>query len=192
MLINFKNVKIIKTKLNYIGDRMKTKRIVALSIFLSISIVLSIIESFLPVIPIVGAKLGLANIMTLVIMSLYGERDAFVIVILRVILVGILRGSIGNPGFFLSLGGGLSAYLMMVVFMRLKVFSVISISVMGSLGHSVGQITVAIIILSTRELLYYFPILFLIAIPTGIFTGTVAKKFIEITKSSIQIEKVKF
>ncbi len=166
---------------------MNTKRIVTLSIFLSISIVLSIIESFLPVIPIVGAKLGLANIMTLVILSLYGEKDAFVIVILRVILVGILRASLGNPAFFLSLGGGLTAYLMMVIFMRLKVFSIISVSVMGSLGHSVGQIVVAIIILSTNELVYYFPLLFLIAIPTGIFTGSVAKKFIQITKDSIQI-----
>ncbi len=166
---------------------MNTKRIVALSIFLSISIVLSIVESFLPVIPIVGAKLGLANIMTLVILSLYGEKDAFLIVILRVILVGLLRGTLGNPGFFLSLGGGLAAYVMMVLFLKMKIFSIISVSVMGSLGHSVGQIAVAIVILSTKELVYYFPFLFLIAIPTGFFTGSVAKKFIEITKSSIQL-----
>lgn len=166
---------------------MKTKRIVTLSIFLSISIVLSIVESFLPLIPVVGAKLGLANIMTLVILSLYGEKDAFVIVLLRIILVGMLRGSLGNPGFFLSLGGGLAAYLMMVLFIRLKVFSIISVSIMGSLGHSVGQIIVAIIILSTNELAYWLPILFLIAIPTGFFTGSVAKKFIQITKDSIQI-----
>ena len=164
---------------------MNTKRIVTLSIFLSISIVLSIVESFLPVIPIVGAKLGLANIMTLVILSLYGERDAFVVVILRVILVGLLRGSMLNPGFFLSLGGALSAYLMMVIFMRLKIFSITSVSVMGSLGHSVGQITVAVIILSTKELVYWFPFLFLIAIPTGLFTGSVAKKFIKITKDYV-------
>jgi heptaprenyl diphosphate synthase len=166
---------------------MNTKRLVTLSIFLSISIVLSIVESFLPVIPIVGAKLGLANIMTLVILSLYGEKDAFVVVILRVLLVSILRGTIGNPGFFLSLGGGLAAYLMMVLFLRLKVFNIISVSVMGSLGHSVGQIGIAILILSTNELVYYFPFLFAIAIPTGIFTGSVARKFIDITKSSIQI-----
>lgn len=166
---------------------MNTKRIVTLGIFLSISIVLSIVESFLPIIPVVGAKLGLANIMTLVILYMFGERDAFVVVILRVILVGLLRGSLGNPGFFLSLGGGLVAYLMMVLFMKLRVFNIISVSVMGSLGHSVGQIAVAIFILSTNELVYYFPLLFLIAIPTGFFTGSVARKFIQITKDSIQI-----
>jgi len=165
---------------------MNTKRLVTLSIFLSISIVLSIIESFLPVIPVVGAKLGLANIMTLVVLSLYGEKDAFVIVVLRVLLVGLLRGSLASPGFFLSVGGGLLSYIMMVVFLRLKVFSLVGVSVMGSLGHSIGQIVVAIIILSTNELIYYFPLLFLIAIPTGVITGNVAKKFIEITKNSIE------
>ena len=190
MLIKSKNVRIIKTKLNNIGDYMNTKRLVTLSIFLSISIVLSIVESFLPVIPIIGAKLGLANIMTLVILTLYGERDAFTVVILRVILVGLLRGSIGNPGFFLSLGGGLSAFFMMALFMRFKIFSVISISVMGALGHSTGQILVAIVILSTKELALYLPILFLISIPTGIFTGSVARKFIQITRDTVQLKKV--
>lgn len=166
---------------------MNTKRLVTLGIFLSISIVLSIVESFLPVIPIVGAKLGLANIMTLVILSLYSEKDAFVVVILRIVLVSMLRGSLGSPGFFLSLGGGLSAYLLMAIFLRLKVFSITSVSVMGSLGHSVGQIIVAIMILSMNEMIYYLPFLFLIAIPTGLFTGSVAKKFIDITKKSIRI-----
>lgn len=163
---------------------MKTKRLVTLSIFLSISIVLSIVESFLPLIPIVGAKLGLANIMTLVVMSMYGEKDAFVIVILRIILVGFLRGSFGNTPFFLSLGGGLTAYVMMAIFYRFKGFSVISVSIMGSLGHSLGQIVVAIIILETSQLAFLFPVLFLIAIPTGIFTGSVARKFIKITETS--------
>ncbi len=74
---------------------------------------------------------------------------------------------------------------MMVIFMRLKIFSITSVSVMGSLGHSVGQITVAVIILSTKELVYWFPFLFLIAIPTGLFTGSVAKKFIKITKDYV-------
>ncbi len=166
---------------------MNTKRLVTLSVFLSMSIVLSIVESFIPSISIPGAKLGLANIMTLVILNLYGEKDAFLIVILRIFLVGLLRGTIGAPGFFLSLSGGLIAYIMMVIFLKLKIFSTVSVSVMGSLGHSLGQILMAIIILSTPELAYYFPLLFLIAIPTGIFTGLVAKKFNDISRKSILV-----
>ncbi|MCK5762358.1 MAG: Gx transporter family protein [Candidatus Izimaplasma sp.] len=164
---------------------MNTKRLVTLSLFLSMSIVLSIVESFIPSMSIPGAKLGLANIMTLVILSIYGEKDAFAIVILRIFLVGLLRGSIGAPAFFLSLSGGLLAYSMMVLFQKLRVFSIVGVSVMGSLGHSLGQILMAMVILSLPELVYHFPLLFLIAIPTGVFTGLVAKKFTEISKNII-------
>lgn len=163
---------------------MNTKRLVTLSIFLSISIVLSIVESFIPAIPIPGAKLGLANIMTLVILSLYGEKDAFVIVILRILLVGLLRGTLGSPAFFLSLSGGLVAYAFMVVFLKLKVFSMVSVSIMGALGHSLGQIIMAIIILSTPQLIYYLPWLFILSLVTGIFNGLVAIKFIDISKTA--------
>ena len=166
---------------------MDTKRLVTLSIFLSISIVLSIVESFIPSISVPGAKLGLANIMTLVILNLYGEKDAFLIVILRIFLVALLRGTIGAPAFFLSLSGGFLAYFMMVLFNKLKIFSIVGVSIMGSLGHSLGQVLMAMIILSLPELVYYFPLLFLIAVPTGIFTGFVAKKFIEISKKAIFI-----
>ena len=94
---------------------MNTKRLVTLSLFLSMSIVLSIVESFIPSFAIPGAKLGLANIMTLVILNLYGEKDAFLIIILRIFLVGLLRGTIGAPAFYLSVSGGVLAYLLMTV-----------------------------------------------------------------------------
>ena len=166
---------------------MNTKRLVTLSLFLSMSIVLSIVESFIPSFAIPGAKLGLANIMTLVILNLYGEKDAFLIIILRIFLVGLLRGTIGAPAFYLSVSGGVLAYLLMILFNRFRVFSVVGVSVMGSLGHSLGQILMAMVILSLPELVYYFPFLFLIAIPTGVVTGLVAKRFTEISKRAIII-----
>ncbi len=166
---------------------MNTKRLITLSILLSMAIVLSIVESFIPSFTIPGAKLGLANIITIVVLNLYTEKDALLIVVLRIILVGLLRGTIGFPTFFLSLSGGFLAFLMMVTFKRLKVFSSISIGVMGSLGHSIGQIAAAIILLSTPQLVYYLPFIFLIAIPTGIFTGAVAQRFTIISKRAMTI-----
>ena len=166
---------------------MNTKRLVTLSLFLSMSIVLSIVESFIPSISIPGAKLGLANIMTLVILNLYDDKDAFLIVILRIFLVGLLRGTIGAPGFYMSLSGGLFAYSLMVIVKHINVFSIVGVSIFGSLGHTLGQILMAIILYSTPEIAYYFPLLFLIAIPTGIFTGLVAKRFTEISRSAIII-----
>lgn len=164
---------------------MNIKRLTNLSIFLSISIVLSIVESFIPSFAVPGAKLGLANIITLVIMYTYGEKDAFVVLILRIILVALLRSGLFSPAFYISLSGGMFAYLLMFSFKRMKIFNMISVSVMGSLGHSLGQIIAAIIVLNTSQLVVYFPVLFLIAIPTGIFVGFTSRRFLDIVKENI-------
>jgi heptaprenyl diphosphate synthase len=167
---------------------MNTKRLTSLAIFLSISIVLSILESFIPSFSVPGAKLGMANIVTLVVMYMYGEKDAFLILVLRIILVGLLRGSIFAYPFWLSVSGGMLAFSLMYTFKKLKVFNMVSISVMGSLGHSLGQILMAMFLLDTAELAFYFPLLFLIAIPTGIFVGAVSQRFLLIARQAFEVE----
>jgi len=166
-------------------SRKNTQRLVTLSILLSISIVLSIVEGAIQF-GVPGAKLGLANIITLVVMYLYSDKDAFTLVILRILLVGLVR-TLGSPAFFLSLSGGMLAFLMMYLFKKTNKFSLLSVSVMGSLGHSVGQIVMAIFILDTPQLVFYFPIIFLIAIPTGIFVGMTSQKFISVSKEVLHI-----
>ena len=164
---------------------MKTKRITTLAIMLSISIVLSIVESTISVaiaIPIPGVKLGLANIVTLIIMYMYGERDAFTIVLLRIVLVGLLRGNIFSITFYLSFSGGMFAYIMMVIFKNLKVFSPVGVSIMGAFGHSVGQIVMAIFLLKTQELIYYFPLILVLSVITGVLTGLLAQRSLNIMK----------
>ena len=163
---------------------MRTKRLTLLAIMLSISIVLSIVESMLPVIPVPGVKLGLANVVTIIIMYKYGETDALTILILRIILVGLLRGNIFSVTFFLSLSGGMTAYLMMVLFKKLKVFSIIGVSIMGAFGHSVGQIVMAIFLIERTELIYYFPYILLLSVLTGVVTGILATRSLEIIKKA--------
>ena len=149
---------------------MSTKKAVMLAVLLAMSIVLSLVESMLPSLGVVGAKLGLANIITIVILYTFTEKDAFVVVILRILLVPLLRGFV-FPTFMLSLAGGILAFSLMVIFKRLKIFNVISVSVMGSLGHSLGQILMAMVLFETAAIALYFPVIFAVAIPTGIFVG---------------------
>lgn len=164
---------------------MKTRKITLLAILLSISIVVSIVESFLPAIPIPGAKLGLANVITLVIMYRYSKKDAFIILLLRIILVGLLRGTIGTPTFFLSFSGGMVAYLFMYLIKITNVFSVVGVSILGAFGHSVGQIMMAIILLNTPQLIYYLPYILFISIITGVVTGLIARRFNGILEKSL-------
>ncbi len=149
---------------------MSTKKAVMLAVLLAMAIVLSIVESLLPSLGVIGAKLGLANIITIVILYTFTDKDAFVIVILRILLVPLLRGFV-LPTFLLSLGGGLLAFFLMWLFKKMKIFNVVSVSVMGSLGHSLGQILMAMVLFEVAEIVFYFPILFAVAIPTGVFVG---------------------
>lgn len=163
---------------------MRTKRLTLLAIMLAISIVLSIVESMLPVIPVPGVKLGLANVVTIIIMYKYGEKDAFTILLLRIVLVGLLRGNIFSVTFFLSLSGGMTAYLMMFLFKNLKVFSIIGVSIMGAFGHSVGQIVMAIFLIERAELIYYFPYILLLSVLTGVVTGILANRSLDILQKA--------
>lgn len=165
---------------------MRTKRLTTLSIMLAISIVLSIVESMLPVIPVPGVKLGLANVVTLLIMFLYGEKDAFTVLLLRIILVGLLRGNIFSVTFFLSLSGGMVAYLFMFLFKQINRFSMVGISIMGAFGHSVGQIIMAIFLIERTELIFYFPYILVLSVATGVVTGLIANRALSIMKQALQ------
>jgi len=164
---------------------MNTQKLVLISILIAISIVLNIIERFalggLTGLPMI--RLGLANIVVLMVLYLYQAKDAFLVLIIRIFLVGLFT-SLFSPTFFLSLGGGLLAYLGMIIGKSLKVFSIIGVSVLGSFGHALGQIIAAIIILSTQELIVYFPWLVVLSIPTGLLTGIIALKMNQIIKEA--------
>lgn len=159
---------------------MNLKKTIFLSIMISISIVLSIVESLISVslFIIPGVKLGLANIITLIVLYIYGPKESFVVVILRILLVALISPVSTLLSFALSVCGGLFAILTMVLLKKVKSLSIMSVSVGGSLMHMVGQIAIAIVLLETPTLIYYLPYMILLSIPTGVFTGIISKRLI--------------
>jgi len=164
---------------------MNTQKLVLISVLIAIRIVLNIIERFalggLTGLPMI--RLGLANIVVLMVMYLYQAKDAFLVLIIRIFLVGIFT-SLFSPTFFLSLGGGLLAYAGMWLGKSVRIFSMVGVSILGSFGHALGQILAAIIILSTQELIVYFPWLVVLSLPTGLLTGFIALKMNQIIKEA--------
>ena len=146
---------------------------------LSFSIVLSILESFIPLFNgyIPGLKLGLANIIVLIVLYKYDTKDVFFVSILRVIVVGLMRTGLFSINFFFSLSGALFSAVSMVLFKKTKL-SMIGVSVIGSIFHSIGQILIAILFLKNNNMIYYLPWLLLFSIPTGLFVGYVSKKLL--------------
>ena len=163
---------------------MELRKLTHLSMLLATSVVLNIIESVIPVLGniIPGSKLGLANIVILFIIYIYGFKDAIFVSIMRVLLVGILRTGLFNITFFFSLGGAIFSVIIMAITHRFTKLSVVGVSIIGAISHSIGQIIVAISFLNAPNLIYYLPYLLILSIPTGIITGMISNKVIEYYK----------
>ena len=172
---------------------MKVQKMALLGVLTAGAIVIAILESFIPSIGIPGVKLGLANIVILIILYELGIVEAILVNILRVIVVGLLRGTFLGMGFLMSFTGAVFSLTIMIVFyLLIKKFSIIGVSVIGSIFHVTGQILIAMLFLGTAYIVLYLPIIAISSIITGIFVGIVAQLIIKTGIIKKQREKYKF
>ena len=144
---------------------MKSNKLAYLGVFTSLALILSFVESQIPpLMAIPGVKLGIPNIAILFILYKVGWKEAALVNLVRVFIVGLLFGSLVSimysfAGAFLSLFG-------MILLKKSNWFSCVTVSVIGGILHNVGQIIMACLVTVTSELMYYLPVL--------IISGTVA------------------
>ena len=165
----------------------KTRKITILAIIISQALVLHYIESFIPVLA-PGAKLGLANIMTMITLVLFGFKEAMIVVVIRSVLGPLLGGSV--TGILYSLSGGiLSGFIMSVLYLKLDIyFSLMGISTAGAVFHNIGQLLTASWIFGTIGILYtYLPVLMLAAVVTGYFNGLVTRYILGYLEKKLEI-----
>ena len=168
-------------------------KIALLGVLTAGAIVIAIAESFIPSIGIPGVKLGLANIVILVILYELGILEAIIVNLARVLVVGLVRGTFMSMGFIMSLAGAtLSLAIMILFYLLIKKFSIIGVSVIGSVFHVTGQILVAMIYLGTAYVIFYLPLIAISAIITGVLVGFVAKMIIDTGVIKRQKEKYNF
>ena len=172
---------------------MKVQKMALLGVLTAGAIIIAILESFIPSIGIPGVKLGLANIVILVILYELGIIEAIVVNLLRVLVVGLVRGTFLSMGFLMSLTGAiLSVGIMILFYVLIKKFSIIGVSVIGSIFHVTGQILIATLFLGTAYIFLYLPVIAISAIITGVFVGIVAQLIIKTGIIKKQREKYDF
>ena len=172
---------------------MKVQKIALLGVLLAATIVIAIIESFIPSFTIPGIKLGFANIVILVTLYELGIWEAVFINVVRVLVVSFVRGTFLSMGFFMSLAGAfMSLGIMILFYLVIKKFSIVGVSVIGSLFHVTGQILIAMIYMGSLYVVYYLPIIAFSALITGVVVGVIARAIIKTGVIKKQREKYNF
>lgn len=169
------------------GTVMDIKKMTQLSMYASLAVALSIFESFLPFIngyTIPGLKLGLASSVILYVLYTYSFKEAFYVTLLKIVVVALCRTGLFSISFYLSLAGSLFSVISMAIIKKTNIFSVKGVSVIGSLMHSLGQVLLAKILLPLN-VIQILPFLILFCIPTGLFTGSIAKQMLKYKEQSI-------
>ena len=166
-----------------------TKKITMLALFVAVAGILHVIENSLPLLlPVPGARLGLANIVSVFVIIIYGWRDALCVAGLRVVLGSLLGGSLFGPAFAMALSGALFSIVVMAYARQhwQPALSLAGISILGAVAHNTIQVLVAAALVASAGLLWYLPYLLLFAVPTGLFTGYAAKYFLQKALPHIQ------
>ena len=159
-----------------------TRRLIILGLFVSVAGVLHAVEAWLPLpVPVPGVKLGLANIVSLVVIVWFGWRDALAVAAVRVVLGTLLGGVFLGPAFALGLSGAAASTLAMAYAWSQwrPALSLVGVSGLGAAVHNLAQIAAAAVLVSNAALLWYLPYLLLFALPTGLATGFTAAYFLE-------------
>ncbi|OEF98789.1 Gx transporter family protein [Desulfuribacillus alkaliarsenatis] len=154
----------------------KYKRYAIIIILVTNGILISFLESFIPVpVPVPGVKLGLGNIVTIIGIVFLNFRDVLFIVAVRSIVVAMLTRGVMMLAFSLT-GGIASAIVMTILYKRFSnMFSIKGISIVGAIVHSTSQVVVASFILGQIVILYYLPVLLVSSVITGYITGSIAE-----------------
>jgi heptaprenyl diphosphate synthase len=170
--------------------KLGIRKISLIAVLISQAIILGFIERFIPVNFIVpGAKLGLANIVTLVSIYMLTFKETSLVLGGRIVLIAFMFGSVSSMLY--SFSGGFLALMAMYLAKRSDSISIIGISIIGAVFHNIGQLLMAALVIENVNIFYYLPLLLLFAVPTGLLIGTTTKLLLKYLESIEKLGKVR-
>lgn len=104
-------------------------------------------------------------------------KEALLLSIVRIMLSGFLFGNLSS--ILYSIAGGVLSLGIMTLLKKQGGFSVIGVSVAGGVSHNVGQLIVAMLVVETYQVGYYFPVLLVAGVLTGLGIGVVSQEVLK-------------
>lgn len=154
---------------------MKTKKLTLLSLLTAIALTIFMVEAQIPaLVPIPGIKMGLANIVTVFVVFAIGSKEAAAVLFARIFLGAVFAGNFSTI-FYSAAGGGCAIAVTVLLKKILTKKQLWVAGALGAIAHSVGQMAMAITITATPGLIAYLPVMIVVSIITGTFTGLCAQ-----------------
>lgn len=153
---------------------MRSSKVAQYGLFAALAILMGYVEMLIPLPLLVpGMKLGLANVIIVIVLYHMDIKSAFFISLVRVLMSGLLFQ--GFAGLLYSLAGALLSLGVMALLKKTGKVSITGVSVMGGVFHNVGQIIVAAAVVENIKMAYYLPFLLVTGVVTGFVIGAVAR-----------------
>lgn len=157
-------------------------RVAYFGVFTALALIFSYVETLIPInFGIPGVKLGLANLIIVVALYKLPLQEVYLLSIVRILLSGFIFGNYFS--ILYSLAGGLLSLSVMALLKRWNSFSVMGISVAGGVFHNAGQLIVAMLVVETFSVAYYFPVLMIAGLVTGLLIGILSNEMLRRLKN---------
>ena len=150
--------------------KAEAKWVAAYGMLIGLACIFSYVEAIVPVpIPIPGVKLGLANLVVIVGLYTIGIKGTVAVSLVRILFVGFTFGNASSMIY--SMAGGIFSLILMILFQKLNWFSQVGVSIIGGIGHNIGQLTMAALVTQTSGVFYYLPFLMAAGVVAGALIG---------------------
>ena len=157
-------------KKRYLHGKYSSGQLCLMAVFIAIGLVLQYIEGTFAIFAPPGAKVGLANVVSIISLFMFGGANA----VIRAV-TGSLLGS-GAAAVAYSTAGAAAAVVAMW-FCRKRFFpslGIIGISIVGAAAHNLAQVSVAAVTLQSVYVFSYLPAVLIFALCGGLATGYTA------------------
>lgn len=156
----------------------KSRNISYIAILCSLAVVINLIENlFIPPLAF-GIRFGLANIVSLVALKAFGKKEMGFVVLTRLTLGNLIKGTIFGTPFWISSLGIILSSICILVLDKFK-SSILFTSMMSSIFHTLGQVIMVCAIYNQINVIALFPILVISSLATGVLTGLITKEVLK-------------
>ena len=165
-----------------LSEKMEKRRDKYLVLLILLSLYLSLLEFMIPK-PFPWLKLGLSNIGTIIALEKFGKKMAIEVTLCRIIIQGIMLGTLFSPNFIISLlSGFFSVNVMIFLYVFRNKLSLVSISVFSAFIHNFVQLLVVYFLLfrdiniNSRYILFFVIGFLILGCIAGFITGVIGEK----------------